>query len=1100
MEKFHGKSLAVHVFLEGQEIDVISVSVRGGFNAPAGCTINIPFASTALRFLPRTLVHVFYVENTIVPTAGGKAGVEQRTDDVKNWKLLFAGEVHAFQYADVGSSKQIVLSCQDFSTYWSHVKLYWGTNNHSAYGYKTAIAAGASQLYSGSKRVDGTDRLLNLLKAKPASIPTLAGILGGLVALLESATGVFHPLAAKRFRGVNDFMSQAELRLKLTHMLGATGMDTTSVKFIDSQVFTQYIRRLARSIGHTASFMDLVGLFLNRIYYSWASVPAPPYFPFQDSGYATKIAVVRKATSPIDPKLKADYKILDDLHLAVQKRRTEEPRKRRDKGDIQPDADGTRWVRHAGDEIQDERVPDLEGHKNFVDTAEPFKNMADRWSSGSLAADNVRKQMEKAGGGTWEKYVSALSATQELVAAAATLERKINTPYPNNQSDPYQDHNDGNLLDLELNLLEAKRKLQKWLNRTVVDYVPAEIGIGDRLHAHLFLPDLYMAPPPVCNVLFPDHYSQIQYGRNWMSEITRLLLHTRTQSGQDVKDLYFSPNTDILGASRNKKDLEEAIKKGISFLLPHEKYTGVLATTDVVSDVSIFKKIHEEVKKDLKEAVKVNPDPAVVEDAKASGEALFSPMEHLRRAANYLFFSKRFEGRSISITARFSPQVVVGLPMLVLTKTEGLQALREQPGEPAGGTHFLGLVAAVSHDIDAQGSAFTKIELTKCRDHREGLDIFGAGYDTITESKTVTVKKATVKLKQKETYTNAAFPVEGKNVVYANDPSEFSANVLPTTNKNNPSSPAPRSSALKELTVEEAAKEAGFKPKKGATYKVEVDFNPSKGDPQGPNTFNNQDFSIGLTVTETIRTRPETKVANIRYSFENTATPPWLASIYLPVNIGKMYYQQMLGCGSILDESPLSAPATASAPAGVPASAASEPNSFSNVVLQGTDRTLKVPNFLLAPANTVEAAADNLAETWERLRSQNVDMSAFVDTYTNRKYASFRDIMGYKNGSLSTLSGYQDTSTAPTDGRLGFHENAYGNLTDLKDVNGQEMNYEALPVLATPASGVAPAPVNTDGTIDAAVDPRAARYAVIGRYIRELGRSAGVARKNRTGG
>jgi hypothetical protein len=1076
MERFHGRALNVKVFLEGIEVDVVSVSVRGGFNSGASAVIQVPFSAAALRFYPRTLVHIFYVESAATVGTDGVRVNKADLTDWRNWRLLFAGEVLAFQHVDVGSNKQIVLSCQDFSTYWQHAKLYWGTNNVSHYSYKTNVAAGGLRLYSGTKRVDGTDALLNLLKAKPATIPRLTGVLGGLVALLEASTGVFHPMAKDRFRGVNDFMSQAELRLKLTHMIGAAADDTTSSKFIDSAMFTQYFRRLGRSIGQTASFMDLVNLFLGRIYYSWVSVPAPPYFPenVEKKDTTVKVAKERTVKGKRDPKIRDDLDIVGKLLTAVRGLRREETQ-RRLRGDITEDqGDGIKYSVWKGAGQGDARTEDKLAKTAFSSTTAAFQKMVTRWESENSEVAALKRELDQQGGGAYEKYINTVQVAHiRGIEAKKLIETMLGDGY-----------NSPNMRDLQSLLEGIAALLKKWLGGgTVTTFEDADIALGDRLHAHLFVPDLYMAPPPTCNVLFPDHYTQLQFSRNWMSEITRLLLHTKTQSGMDVKDLYFSPNTDIWGGPKIK-DVEEAIKKGASFLMEHEKYTGVLAAIEGIGDSAIFKKIHEDVKKAAGEQPKIDPKAKGPAKATVSGEALLSPMEHLRRAANYLFFSRRFEGRSMSVVARFSPQVVVGLPMLVLTKT----AADAVPDPDSGkkGTHFLGLVAGLSHDIDSQGNAITRIELTKCRDHREGLDIFGTGYGEATKTKTV---KKIIKVNKK------------KDVKLLTAPDAVAGYSLTGENLKPPTVSYTGASSknqlwLYNLTAEDAITAAGFVPDPTISYNVVVKELPEDkqfalptnpkaaasaikareaqgyADPQVAGT--DESPRVEITVTELVArgTRASTRSQDITFSFENSATPPWLAQIYLPINIGKAFYQKMLGCGSIFDVSPLTSYAN------VQATPADTNNVYLNLSGASPQSQIAIPNYLLAPANTIEQAADNLSETWERLRSIGADIPYFIELYGNRSYASMPQIMGYENPHLAFVSDSDISRARPTAVQEGFHENAYGNLTDMKDVKGRPLQFDPLPTRSgTSASGSAPA--KTPGaveTVDARVDPRQARY------------------------
>ena len=244
-----GRFLGLRLFLEGIEVDVVSAVVSAGINTPATAVIDIPACDAAHRLAPRTLVHLFYIEssyNLVSSDEGaGTPGTPTRmriaeedeeprvnpelkrlngvktldTADLSNWRLLFAGEVLGYGYSKVGAFRQIALQCQDFTSYWQQSKLYWGKSKVSANSYKKTVFTGATHLHVGKRPAENSGALLRLLTSRPSTIPKLPGILGGVVNLLESAVGVYDSTARKRYRGVNDFMTQAELRLRLTRTI-----------------------------------------------------------------------------------------------------------------------------------------------------------------------------------------------------------------------------------------------------------------------------------------------------------------------------------------------------------------------------------------------------------------------------------------------------------------------------------------------------------------------------------------------------------------------------------------------------------------------------------------------------------------------------------------------------------------------------------------------------------------------------------------------------------------------------------------------------------------------------------------------------------------
>lgn len=1020
MPSMQGRKVEVRVFLEGIEVDVLSVRVTGGVNEAGTAVIEIPPTDAVHRLLPRTLVHVFYFEGGSVwadPTNPDGKPSDSSGDpaDPVNWRLLFAGEVLAYGYANAGGARQISLQCQDFSSYWQQARMYWGANNLANYGYKNAVLAGATQVYSGSTRVDSTDALLKLLLAKPTTIPRLTGLLGGVIALLEAATGVYHPNADKKFRGLNDFMSQAEIRLHLTHMIGAASNDDSSTKFLDTTQFSQYLRRSGRAMGATASFMDIVQLMMNRIYYQWSSVPAPPYFPYKEQEKVkTTVLVSKKTGNKVGPNVKGDLDAALRLFRICQARERVAINRQRDNSQ---GFDSLRYVRSIPPNSAE---LDTAGFSKFKSDSAFFTVQGNYWDERSVA---VKKLIPATDQHALDRFPNTIGqAYTQMALAGARLHIMNSTP---------DGHNSVNLRYLRDALYAAILGFGGFTGGNQLVPEERDIALGDRLNCHLFTPDLYMAPPPTCNVLFPDQYVSIRFSRDWMSEVTRLIMHTKTASGQDVKDIYFAPTTDILN-SPSPLAISEAIKQGISFQMKHERYTGIIAALEGIGDTSIFKKILE---KSQAEVGKKKPD----------GQAP-TTMSHLRQAANYLFFSKRFGSRSMDVQARFCPNPVVGLPMLVL---DPISQARSQFGnvtdtklQPTG-THYIGTVARVVHHIDARGSASSSFQLVKCREHREVLDLSDDGQYTDTVTKTEAVSGGTIKGVQRFSKTRNA-NLSREKVQTDAAKGHFNWQADPT--------------ALVYLPDG-----------KPVTVKQDQDIWAT-----GDATFDGD----AVTLPVAVRSKPTTKTlppTSVTFPIEAAAMPPWLASCFYPALIGKEFYQKMLGCGSILDTTPLHL-------------TGDQPQEIKKLELQikavdGSTQSIAIPPSLVSAPLSVVDACDKLAESWKGLTENQANVALITDQYTSRAFATVTDIMGNKNPYLRWRAGTPDMLANQKNRHdvVGFHGNAYGRMVDLKDIDGNSMMEEALPKAVAPANNKSTyAPVST------ANDPRKERRSRVWRYRMEL--------------
>ena len=58
----YGQVLKLRLFLEGVEVPIISATIQSAPNSPMSASIQIPPLSEGTRFLPRTTVHVFFLD------------------------------------------------------------------------------------------------------------------------------------------------------------------------------------------------------------------------------------------------------------------------------------------------------------------------------------------------------------------------------------------------------------------------------------------------------------------------------------------------------------------------------------------------------------------------------------------------------------------------------------------------------------------------------------------------------------------------------------------------------------------------------------------------------------------------------------------------------------------------------------------------------------------------------------------------------------------------------------------------------------------------------------------------------------------------------
>jgi hypothetical protein len=289
----------------------------------------------------------------------------------------------------------------------------------------------------------------------------------------------------------------------------------------------------------------------------------------------------------------------------------------------------------------------------------------------------------------------------------------------------------------------------------------------DRLQTQVFRPDCFFAAPPKCNVIFPEQYSQFNYSRNFLQEVTRLRLQTGMfaipSSEKLLADYCYAPSM---------KEIQELAKKqgasGIRVLLPWEKYSGILPKFELVSEVRyIANKREKQIKKNV------------------VGQAI----NYSQRAANFNYLKYRFGARSMDVSVKFNPFIVAGFPGLLITQpfildpsqiSDALDKQGVQDIQPAdmqdiignigvlassfnAPTQYLGMIATLTHQVGQEGGT-TNVTMTHARSHRitedDFLQLYAAQYQTGTQLEEVNTVLDSATLISRGDYQNLKFLVD----------------------------------------------------------------------------------------------------------------------------------------------------------------------------------------------------------------------------------------------------------------------------------------------------------------------------------------------------
>jgi len=274
--------------MEGIEVPVIGASVNATVNQPSSASIQIVPSDALSTLLPRTAVHLFFLD------ASEFTASELSAPEDQHYKLLFCGEVFDISFAKSGhGSRTVTLRCMDFSNTWdtnySYVMRYAVGAQEDPSG--NAITKDVSAFFGGGSS-DGLStpnpfddivndpatviRQMALASAGNPACPGRGTILGGLLAVLELLSGV-----QGLYMGINPWATIEERRCRVMDSIVSDNGETAKSLF-DQQVFADWLQQRVGTVGSVISFRQIIQLICQYIYYDVVTNVTPAYFPGND--------------------------------------------------------------------------------------------------------------------------------------------------------------------------------------------------------------------------------------------------------------------------------------------------------------------------------------------------------------------------------------------------------------------------------------------------------------------------------------------------------------------------------------------------------------------------------------------------------------------------------------------------------------------------------------------------------------------------------------------------------------------------------------------------------------------------------------------------
>ena len=1113
------QKLHLRLFLEGVEVPVIAAVVQSQPNQPAACSIQIPANDYALQLKPRTLVHLFFYDfyrgapasdrawvagdgisidnrdrdpdlDGIIPPERLAATDAQEAADLENenYRLLFGGELVGFTVEKTPSSRSIVLQCMDWSMYWDYAFQYQVQGFALDGGSISAAFTGASTTVFNSFLEGNGDIIVGLMNTAPRNYPNLRGtLLGAITHIIEAIGGV--NFGTRAIRGVNDFFSIAELRLKITQMLGANPFEQQNeVRLMSANGFGSLFRRALSGLGRQVSIRAVLNALQRYIFHEVIPITTPHYIPAlvdpNRPQYETVAITTNDSYRPVvNAARRLKQRAIDLKDRQTQSTTTDTARQLSSRnGGLRVEltrlatlcGDAARVARRLAVSQQTRFVGDLEVHQIFAVNAVRFQRIQEQTRS-PAGGNNIFPSPTTAAAQQILSLCDQITADMESVATAQ-IRRRVATG--NRQPDP-----------------------------------PA------RLLTQIYRPDVWMVAPPRCNVLFPELYSSFSYGRAFMDEVSRLMLRTSSAFfGSDfLFDGYYMAPSRILGSRSGASvgrgrvgveppDLADAPAWFIRDLMDHELYTGIIPKFERMSDLNLH--------------------------ALRGGSVMIDGVRvgYAQLAANHIFFQYRFRSRQLQVQGKFNPFVVLGFPALIVDKYKaddinsadaevGLEIARRLAnaaggqGEGVGidstltaeeqdrqremqdervaelvrelteqqpNSHYLGTPAAITHSVSAETGGSTMVQMSYGRVTDERTEFLGDDrYAPRRYRRTRNIEVRTVVAMLEPPTTGSTGPRGGEitEVQDVTDQYARSERVRPVRGRRATSAtgsrrytssstlplfiPGPQTGRIRGTrVVVGTAVPASSVPEVAALVGSVGDTQSSFVSTQG--TGNASDDATLREVSVTFRAYQIKERLGIyqRTSVdlpaEDLTFPPWYGEHYRSQNIGALY-SYLFGTGSVVDPTFILDPTGRSrreADGGDPSGASSVTPDSPVDVGASTPVTLPeqppdtldspttditgpagTPSEVGAPATlgevsgrgTIEDAVTTLVEAYSQVRRNRFDVDDFIKSYTWRSVASMIDLFGTSNLEI-------DDDGQVVQGVEGFHSRAFGDFDDLRQL------------------------------------------------------------------
>lgn len=240
----------------------------------------------------------------------------------------------------------------------------------------------------------------------------------------------------------------------------------------------------------------------------------------------------------------------------------------------------------------------------------------------------------------------------------------------------------------------------------------AVAGKSKTIASYVIKPHMYMLPPPMCNIFFPEEYSMSDFSRNFFQEPTRLVYQPEIPmamaQGAGIANIhYYEPSSYKYYMEKPLGGIPDSeIGSGD---IQVAKNPGMFGDDDIVDgkprESTNGKKREQQFmtnEENMKGIIMSRESQIPASSSFRSALKDIGKATYLQGITQYLFYKKRFEPRGIQISSQLKMSVVPGFPVLLVDDGDAAQ-------------NIVAYANSVTHMIDTSGGGSTQVNLSYAR-------------------------------------------------------------------------------------------------------------------------------------------------------------------------------------------------------------------------------------------------------------------------------------------------------------------------------------------------------------------------------------------------